>query len=31
MTLKCELCNCTEFEKEDGMFVCGSCGTKYPL
>ncbi len=25
----CELCGKTEFVKEDGMFVCQGCGTKY--
>lgn len=25
----CELCEGTEFTKEDGMFVCQGCGTKY--
>lgn len=25
----CELCECMEFTKEGGMFVCNSCGTKY--
>ena len=25
----CELCEGTEFTKENGMFVCMSCGTKY--
>lgn len=25
----CELCDGTEFSKEDGMFRCLSCGTKY--
>ncbi len=25
----CELCDCTEFTKDGGMFVCNSCGTKY--
>ena len=27
----CELCGGTEFLKEDGMFVCQGCGTKYSL
>ena len=26
---KCELCGGTSFVKEDGMFVCQGCGTKY--
>ena len=30
-TLKCELCSCTSFVKEDGFFVCQSCGTKFSL
>lgn len=25
----CELCECMEFTKEGGMFVCNNCGTKY--
>lgn len=25
----CELCECMEFTKEGGMFICNSCGTKY--
>ena len=25
----CELCGATSFVKEDGMFTCQSCGTKY--
>jgi len=25
----CELCGGTSFKKEEGMFVCESCGTKY--
>ncbi len=25
----CELCDGTEFSKQDGMFVCQECGTKY--
>ena len=27
----CELCEGTDFVKEDGMFVCQGCGTKYTL
>lgn len=27
----CELCGGTEFAKQDGMFVCQGCGTKYSL
>lgn len=26
----CELCDGTEFKKENGMFVCQGCGTIYP-
>ena len=29
--LVCELCGGTDFVKQDGMFVCQSCGTKYSL
>ncbi len=25
----CELCECTEFTKDGGMFVCNSCATRY--
>lgn len=25
----CELCDGTEFTKDNGMFVCGGCGTRY--
>lgn len=25
----CELCDCNEFAKEGGLFVCQGCGTKY--
>ena len=25
----CEMCDCTEFVKEDGLFVCQECGCKY--
>ena len=31
MAIKCELCGNTEFIKEDGMFVCKGCNTKYSL
>ena len=31
MAIKCELCGNTEFVKEDGMFVCKGCNTKYSL
>ena len=27
----CELCECMEFTKEGGMFVCNGCGTKYTV
>jgi hypothetical protein len=26
----CEMCDSTEFVKEDGLFVCQECGCKYP-
>ncbi|MBR6864915.1 MAG: TFIIB-type zinc finger domain-containing protein [Bacteroidales bacterium] len=29
--IKCELCGGTELIKQDGFFVCQSCGTKYTL
>lgn len=25
----CELCGSSDFTKQDGLFVCGKCGTKY--
>lgn len=25
----CEMCECTDFVKEDGLFVCQGCGCKY--
>ena len=25
----CELCECMEFTKDGGMFICNGCGTKY--
>ena len=31
MALSCELCGHTEFLKQDGVFVCQGCGTKYTL
>lgn len=31
MALTCELCESTDFLKEDGMFVCQGCGTKYTV
>ena len=31
MAIKCELCGNTEFVKEEGMFVCKGCNTKYSL
>lgn len=27
----CEMCNGNDFVKQDGMFVCQSCGTKYTV
>lgn len=27
----CELCDGTEFTKENGMFICQGCGTKYTI
>lgn len=27
----CEMCECTEFVKEDGLFVCQDCGCKYSI
>lgn len=27
----CEMCECTEFVKEDGLFVCQECGCKYSM
>lgn len=27
----CELCECTEFTKADGVFTCNNCGTSYSL
>ena len=29
--LTCELCGSTDFLKQDGVFVCQSCGTKYSV
>ena len=29
--LVCELCNGNDFVKQDGVFVCQYCGTKYTL
>lgn len=29
--LTCEMCGGTDFKKEDGVFVCQSCGCKYSL
>jgi len=31
MAIICELCGNTDFVKEDGMFVCKGCNTKYSL
>ena len=27
----CEMCECTEFVKKDGLFVCQDCGCKYSV
>ena len=29
--LTCEMCGSTNLLKEDGVFVCQSCGTKYSV
>jgi len=29
--LTCEMCESTDFVKQDGVFVCQSCGTKYSV
>ncbi len=29
--LKCEMCGSTDMVKQDGMFVCQACGTKYSV
>ena len=29
--MTCEMCGSNEFVKEDGLFVCQSCGIKYSL
>ena len=29
--LKCEMCNSTDFIKQDGVFVCQECGCKYSV
>ena len=29
--LTCEMCNSTDVIKQDGMYVCQSCGTKYTV
>lgn len=29
--LKCELCGSNDVVKQDGLFVCQHCGTKYSL
>ena len=31
MALTCELCGSTDFVKDNGLFVCQGCGTKYTL
>lgn len=30
-TLRCEMCDSTDLVKEDGLFVCQYCGTKYSV
>lgn len=29
--LTCEMCGSTELMKQDGVFVCQTCGTKYSV
>ena len=29
--LKCEMCGSTDLIKQDGVFVCQSCGVKYSV
>lgn len=29
--LVCEMCGSNEFIKQDGLYVCQSCGTKYTV
>ena len=29
--LTCEMCGSTDLVKQDGMYVCQSCGTKYSV
>lgn len=29
--LTCEMCGSTDLVKQDGVFVCQSCGTKYSI
>lgn len=29
--LTCEMCGSTDLTKQDGVFVCQSCGTKYSV
>ena len=29
--LTCEMCGSTDLIKQDGVFVCQSCGTKYSI
>lgn len=31
MPLTCEMCGSTDILKQDGMFICQSCGTKYSV
>ena len=30
-SLKCEICGNTNLLKDDGIFICQSCGTKYSI
>ena len=29
--IKCEMCNSNDFTKQDGMYICQHCGTKYTV
>lgn len=29
--LTCEMCGSTDLIKQDGVFICQSCGTKYSI
>lgn len=31
MAIKCEICGCGELIKQDGVFACQNCGTKYSV